>query len=377
MRILFTGGGSGGHFTPIIAVIRELKKIAETERILDLQLFYMGPVNFGKDDLKSEDILSYRISCGKIRRDGSLISKFKNLIDIFKIIVGIIQAAWRLFIIMPDVIFSKGGYGSFPALFIARLYRIPVIIHESDAVPGVVNRWSAKFAVRVGIAFDSAASFFPGEKVALVGNPVRTRILGGDIQESRDDFLVLSPDPVVLFLGGSQGAEKINNTVADILLELVKKYEVIHQTGKNNFEGVKLETKTILEHDKARKYHVFPFFNEDKLREAYAAADLVVARAGAATIFEIAAVGKPSILIPLKNAAQNHQRENAYEYARKGGAVVVEEDNLSPHILLNEIERLFVHPEIRKVMVEKAQQFSRIDAAEILAREILKIGLHV
>ncbi|KKU51604.1 MAG: hypothetical protein A3H69_03485 [Candidatus Sungbacteria bacterium RIFCSPLOWO2_02_FULL_47_9] len=372
MRVLFTGGGTGGHMFPLIAVARELKRVAEEERILDVQFFYMGPLTVGDEDLKKEDILYYPILAGKMRRYFSIM----NFIDIFKTGIGIIQSAWHLFILVPDIIFSKGGYGSFPVLLIARIYRIPVVIHESDSVPGRVNTWAGKFARRIAIAFQSAAKYFPADRTALLGNPVRTRILGGRADASKEALSILSGDPVIFVTGGSQGAEKINQTITGILPDLLKKYEVIHQVGKANLEAVKFETTTLLEHSEKLKYHLFGFLDETKLREAYAASDLVIARGGASAIFEVAALAKPSIIIPLKNSAQDHQRENAYEYGRAGACVVIEEANLSPHLLYSEVERIFGDAELRKKMNEAARNFARMDASELIAREILKLGLH-
>lgn len=372
MRILFTGGGTGGHFYPIIAVAREIKRIAEEERLVDTRLFYLGPIVIGEDDLKREGITYYPLAVGKIRRYFS----FKNFSDVFKIFIGIMQAAWRMFIILPDIVFSKGGYGAFPVLLIAKLYRIPVIIHESDSVPGAVNKWSSKFAVRIGVAFSEGAKYFSPEKTAFTGNPIRNRLWGANKELAKKGLAISSPDPIIFFNGGSLGSQNLNNIVIDMLPGLIKKYEVIHQTGKDNFEAVLQETGIILERMKKERYHPFPFLGEDKLREAYAASDLILSRAGASAIFEIAALNKPSILIPLKDSAQNHQLENAFTYARNGASVVIEEDNLTPHLLLSEIEKIFDHPEVRKRMEEAAQKFARIDSAEIIAREIIKLGLH-
>ncbi|KKS37872.1 MAG: hypothetical protein A3G49_02035 [Candidatus Sungbacteria bacterium RIFCSPLOWO2_12_FULL_41_11] len=372
MRILFTGGGSGGHFYPIIAVARELKKIAEEEKIVDLKLFYIGPIFIGEEDLKKEGIIYYPLATGKIRRYVS----FYNITDLFKTFFGILRAFWKLFVILPDVIFSKGGFGAFPVLFTARLYRIPVIIHESDAVPGIVNKWSAKFAKRIAVAFGVSVKFFSPEKTVVSGNPIRKKLLGANAAEAKMNISVFSGDPIIFFNGGSQGSENLNNAVIGILPQLIKKYEVIHQAGKKNYKAVAEETSVLLERMGKEKYHLFDFLSEDRIREIYAVSNLIVSRAGSSSIFEIAAMQKPSILIPLSNSAQNHQRENSYEYAKTGSCTVIEEDNLSPHLLLNDIEKIFEHPDIQKKMMESAQKFSRIDASEIIAREIIKLGLH-
>lgn len=256
------------------------------------------------------------------------------------------------------------------------MFKIPLIIHDSDAIPGKVSLYAAKFARRIAIAFPHAANFFPKEKTALVGVPIRKRILGGNIAESKEDLGVYSNLPVVGIIGASQGSQKINDAATDVLKELAAEYEVVHQTGAANIEGIKQEAQVILEFGHREHYHVFGFLDEVKLREFYTAADLIVARAGASTIYEIAAWGKPAILIPLANAAQDHQRKNAYDYAATGAAIVIEEANLTPHILLAEIKKVLGDAEHMKKMREAAQKFARIDAAELIAREILKLGFH-
>ena len=372
MRVLFAGGGSGGHFFPSLAVIRELKRIAEEEKILDLKIFYMGTDDFGQDYLREEGVVMIPVSSGKIRPYFS----WRNFLDIFKVVIGTGQAIWNTYLIMPDVVFSKGGYGALPAVIAAALLGLPLIIHESDAIPGKVNKFAARFAQKIGVAFASAAAYFPKEKTALVGVPIRKRILGGSTSEAKENFDIFSNLPVVGFIGASQGAEKINDAVLNILKELTEEFEVLHQTGAKNYKEVKEEAQVILEFAKKERYHPFGFMNETEIRDFYLVADLVVSRAGASSIFEIAIWSKPCILIPLKIAAQDHQRKNAYEYASVGAANIIEESNLTPHILLAEIKKVMGNPELIKKMKEGAQKFSRIDSAEIIARELLKLGLH-
>ena len=370
MRILFTGGGTGGHFFPIIAIARELKRIAEDERILGLELYYVGPDDFGREMLNREDILSETLPTGKLRRYFS----FLNLVDLAKTFRAVLAAFWKLFRLMPDVVFSKGGFGAFPLLLVSRIYRIPVMIHESDAAPGLVNRWSAKFAKRTGVAFAKAAAYFPPEKTAVVGNPIRKRILGGIRDEAKDRFAIFSQKPVVLVLCGSQGSLAINQMILSGLKEFVNDFEIIHQTGKDNFADISAESTVILSSETKAYYHPYPFLDEMRLKEAYAACDIVIARSGS-NIFEIAAVAKPSILIPLPHAAQDHQRQNAYEYAKVSGAVVIEQNNATPNLVRHTILRIFETPGELLRMQEGAARFARTDAAEIVAREILNLGL--
>ncbi|MBI2054542.1 MAG: UDP-N-acetylglucosamine--N-acetylmuramyl-(pentapeptide) pyrophosphoryl-undecaprenol N-acetylglucosamine transferase [Candidatus Sungbacteria bacterium] len=372
MRILFTGGGTGGHFFPIVAIARELHRIAEADRILNVELYYIGPDGFGRDVMLREEIIPDTIPAGKVRRYFSLV----NFSDTLKTIWGVLVALWKLFVMMPDLVFSKGGYGSFPVLVVARLYHIPVIIHDSDAVPGLVSKWSAKFAKRIGVAFPGAIEYFPKEKTAVVGNPIRSRILGGIRENSREHLAVFSQKRVLLILGGSQGAEPINQMILSGLSDFVKEYEIIHQTGEKNFADVSQQANIVLSSETKLLYHPFPFLNETQLREALAACDLIIARASAGNIFEIAAAGKPSILIPLPHSAQDHQRANAYEYAKVSAALVVEQNNATPNLILHTLMRIFESPEESKKMTEGAQRFARIDAAEIIAREILNLALH-
>lgn len=370
MRILFTGGGTGGHLFPIVAVIREIKDLADEKRMLDMQFFYIGPETEGDDVLEKEGVIVSYIFAGKIRRYFSM----KNVLDAVKIVVGVAQALWKVFVLMPDVVFSKGGYASFPVLFACRLYRLPVIVHESDVVPGRVNRWAARFAKRIAVSFEKTAAEFPKGKVAVTGYPIRKRLFGGSLGEAREEFGVFSGRPVVLVLGGSQGSQTLNNIVLGILKDLVSRYEIIHQAGTNNYEDVFGQAKVILG-ARIEEYHVYPLLDEGRLRDAYLLADVVISRAGG-TIFEIAAWGKPAILVPLKNSAQNHQRENAYEYARAGAAAVIEEDNLTPRLLLHEIDKMAADKERMKRMGEAAQRFARIDGTKVIAEEMLQLGLH-
>lgn len=372
MKILLTGGGSGGHFYPILAVIRALKRIAEEEKFIEMRLIYLSDSPFDPQILKGEGVEFVPISSGKMRRYFSLL----NFTDLFKTAWGILRALIYVFTQMPDVVFSKGGYASFPALFSAKLFGIPVVIHESDVVPGKVNRWAGKFSKRIAISFPESAKYFSRKSaVALTGNPIRARISGGNLEEAQAVFGYENL-PTVLVLGGSQGSAKINNVLLQILPDILKEYRVIHQCGRNNFDDVSGRAGVILQDSPFKKrYLLFPFLDENILRSAAVISNLVVSRAGAGAIFEIAAWRKPSILIPIRNSAQDHQRENAYAYARAGGAMVIEETNLTPHLLLAEIRKLSMDaPRIERMKIA-ASNFSKTDSAEVLAREIISLAL--
>ncbi len=361
MRILFTGGGTGGHIAPIIAVAREIKKIQETE------MYFLGakaPQDL-VDVLQNEGVKMKFVIAGKFRRYFS----FKFFIDIFKIPLGFIQALWHLFVWMPDVIFSKGGYGSLPVVLVGWLYLIPVITHESDSIPGIATRLGGKFSKRIAISFRQAEEFFPEKKTALIGNPVRDLCLSGDKEEAKKVFQIVDSKPVILVLGGSQGARPIDQTILSILPQLFGKYEIIHQCRKEDYNDIKKQTES------AENYHAYSFLDENQLKAVFLLADLVISRAGAGGIFEIAACGKPSILIPLPDSASGHQRENAFIYAKAGATTVIEQVNLTPNILLNEIEKIISNPRLIQKMSQNAKKFAIPEAGQRIAEEIIKLGV--
>lgn len=372
MRIVFTGGGTGGHFYPNIAVIEAVKSIAEKNKLVDVDIIYMADSKYDEAALFEHQVKFVNISAGKIRRYSSA----SNILDLFKTAWGILTVLPKVFGNFPDVIFSKGGYAAFPVVFAARFFGIPLIIHESDSVPGKVSGWSGKFAQRIAIAFPSAAKYFPTEKTALVGVPLRKEFLIGAREGARQFLGLEESTPVIFIIGGSQGAQSINDIVLESLEELVKKYQVIHQCGKNNLEDVRGRSAVILGDSSGKsRYHLYDFLNKDAVRMSYSAADLVVSRAGGTSIFEIAISGRPSILIPLEGSAQDHQKGNAYDYAATGACDVLEQTNLTSHVLQSEINRLITDKARLDKMSKAAVAFARPDAAEKIAQEIIKLGL--
>ncbi len=372
MKILLTGGGTGGHFYPVIAVAEAINKVVKEEKLLPVQLYYMSDSPHDAEMLAENNIEYINISAGKARRYFSIL----NFFDIFKTFFGIISATMKVFNIYPDVIFSKGAYSSFPVLVAARLLRIPVIIHESDSVPGRVNLWASKFSKRIAVSYSEAIKYFNASKVAVTGNPVRKNIEMLQSRENSRQFLDLQENiPSILILGGSLGARIINDQILSILPKLVEKYYVIHQTGKANIEEVVGTADVVLTNNKFKnRYRVFDYLNNLNMVMSAGASDLIVSRAGSA-IFEIAYWGIPSIIIPITDTNGDHQRQNAYNYARSGGAVVIEEVNLSPNILLSEITRIIEDKNLAQKMKEGAKSFIKTDASDLIAREIIKIGL--
>lgn len=370
-RILFTGGGSGGHIYPIIAVARALHNISEKERI-PLTLMFVGTSDFDTSVLAEEGIRIYHIPAGKIRRYANFFLPW----DILKTAVGSIYAFFLLWWLLPDVIFAKGSYGSFAIALVGRLYLIPLFVHESDSRPGVVNKILGIFASRIGVAFPDALAFFSPKKTALVGNPVRLSLKEGTKSEAQSLFNLKTGRPVVLILGGSQGSQRINTLVTQMIHDLLSLYEVIHQCGENNVTQLRKDLAEVygIDVENASYYHLKGFLNEPEEAAALAVADFVISRAGAGSIYEIALAAKPSLLIPLSESASGHQRLNAFYYARLGAASVVEEKNLTPHIVLNEIANTLANPQKVAQMCEAAKNFVKPDAAEAIARELIELA---
>ncbi len=372
MKIVFTGGGTGGHFYPIIAVAQKTNEIIDREKILGVELYYVSDSPYDKEALFENGLTFESVNAGKMRTYFSL----KNFFDLFKTFFGVLGAVWKIFSIYPDVIFGKGGYASFPALFAARVLRIPVIIHESDSAPGRVNKWAGRFAKRIAVSFPDAAQFFPEKKVAWTGQPIRTEIEHASEKQAALGYFKFESDlPVLLILGGSQGAELINNTVLDALPRLIQKFQIIHQAGVRNFKAVSGRADVVLADSEYKsRYLPFAFLNPLQMKMAAGAATIIVSRAGS-TIFEIAAWGVPSILVPFTNSNADHSKKNAFSYARSGAASVIEEMNMTANILYSEIERIVSDKAAYDRMSRAAKAFHKPGAATVIAEELVGMAL--
>ena len=387
IKILFTGGGTGGHIYPILAVTEELQALAVKKNIF-IGLRYLGVPGKFKKLLVSNGIGVSKILSAKLRRYFDI----RNFIDFILFPFSVIQAFWKVFWIMPDVLFSKGGPGSLPAVIACWFYRVPIIIHDSDSEIGLANKLALNFANRVAVSFLSAAEGIVAsqksakkadslrQKIAFIGNPIRPSLLAGEKIDKQTAKKVLgfnSEKPLILVLGGSQGSATINDFMLNIAGELAKDWQVLHQTGPDNFNDVKNELGVVLrgfgEEEKSR-YKIVPYF-EENMKDAYTAADLVVSRASSGSIFEIAAFGLPSILIPLRQeVVGGHQIKNAYEYAKNKSAIVIEEENLKPHIFMGQFNKIIGNADLLKQMSEAAAAFSKPDAAEKIAEEIMRLA---
>lgn len=368
---MFTGGGTGGHFYPIIAVTQEIQNIIEERKLIGIKFYYMGDTPYSSRILFENNIEYVYVPAGKWRRYFSI----KNFLDIFKTTAGLAKAFWKMYLIYPDLLFSKGGYASVPAVWAARLLRIPIMIHESDSHPGRANRWAGKFAKKIAVSYPAAMAYFPAERTAVTGNPLRKDILH-PTPRGAYEFLHLDPNiPTIFIIGGSQGAQKINDIITDLLPKLVEKYQIIHQVGRKNLLAVKSRTDYIMKDNPlVDRYKVFDYLNETAMRMVAGIARLVISRAGS-TIFEIAFWGIPSIIIPIPEDISHDQTSNAFTYARSGAASVIEESNLNDSVLLAEIDRIMDQPNLWEGMRRATQTFSRPNAGRTVAEEIINLAL--
>ncbi len=365
MRILLVGGGTGGHFYPLIAVAEELNQTPEKPK-----LYYMGPDAFDAEALRLQNIKHVYCPAGKVRRYFSLL----NLLDLFKNIFGLFIAFIKLFLIYPDVVFSKGGYTSIPVIIAAKLLMIPIVIHESDAVPGRSSKIGAKLARYIGIAHDDVAKFFPPAKTALVGIPMRKAILERS-QNAKQTLNIPADKPLIYVTGGSLGAERLNNQILEILPTLLQRFYVFHQVGEKNIETTEAVVQNLIE-DKAllSSYFVQGKLSAEMVALVLSGADLVIARSGSTTLFEIAHHQKPSILVPIPESVSHDQRSNAYSYARSGAAVVLEEGNLNDALLLQEIDSIINDRARYHEMVQATTSTSYPDAGQKIAQILISIG---
>lgn len=375
MKIVFTGGGTGGHFYPLIAIAEAMRELALESQIIPPHLYYLADKPYDAEALFANNIVFLKAPAGKVRRYFSL----ENVTDLFKTVWGTLACFFILLKLYPDVVISKGGYVSVPTVIAASWLRIPIIVHESDAKPGRANILGSKKATRIAVAFESAIAGFPAKvrgKVAHVGIPVRKELIRLPERASALATLGLDPNlPTVLIVGGSSGSVRINETVLDALPSLVSFANVIHQTGKDHFDGVRKVSSAIIGKEHADRYHAYPYLNAESMRNAAACADVIIARAGSGSITEIALWNVPAILIPIPESISHDQRTNAYAYARTGAAEVLEEANLTPNVLASEARRIATDQTVQNRMKGAAAGFANPDAAKVIAEEAFRIAL--
>jgi UDP-N-acetylglucosamine--N-acetylmuramyl-(pentapeptide) pyrophosphoryl-undecaprenol N-acetylglucosamine transferase len=351
--IVVTGGGTGGHVYPVLAVLDELPPI---------RVVWIGSGSqLERRILEGRKLRYYGIPTGKLRRYFSL----QNIVDLFKIAAGFFVSLLILLREKPNLVFSKGGYVSVPPVAAARLLGIPSLTHESDLRPGLATRINARFADRVLVSFPGSDRYFDERfrsKVVHTGNPIRKMLLSGDGQIGRAWFGCPANQPLLLVLGGSLGAASINRLVLEALELLRMDAFIVHQMGAEQFGESKAQSN----------YHPASYFH-DELAHVFAAADLVLCRAGANTLWELAALGKPSILIPLpRGSSRGDQIENAAFFEEAGAAVVLQQKGLTPERLAEVVLHLIGNAGKLERMGRRALKLGRPDAAGRIAQLILR-----
>jgi len=361
---MIAGESTAGHLAPIIAVYDSLKNKLG------------GGASSGRAEFMlistESDFLKAFVNDTDIKHKSLKIGGKKGKLGFIAAMANFCKVVYWVFDYMPDVIFVKGDYISFPVAFAGKLFRVPVLMHESDSVPSKANRLVSRFSKRIAVSFKQTEAAYPSEKVFFSGNPVSDFVIKASREESRKKFMIDGDKPVLFIMGGSRGAREINNLIIELLPELLQKYEIIHQCGIGDYEKIrsKVAQMNIAFLD---DYHLFPFLKQS-LANAYAACDLVVSRAGANTVAEIMLVGKPSILVPLSTAESDRQTQNAFYYSEAGAAMLLNEKNLKPHLFMNAIDNIFGDRLKVMEMMRMARQLAIPDAADKVADEIMKIA---
>jgi len=352
IKIALIGGGTGGHIYPLIAVAEALKREAG-KRGIACELVYFGRAKKFRADLARAGIRIASVCESKWRS----YSMLRNIPDLFLFGIGFLEALYHMIRSRPHVIFSKGGPGTLPIVFASRIGKTPLIIHESDAIPGKSNLIASRFALKIELAFPEAAQYFKNRPTAVVGLPIRHELLTlRENPATAKQTLRFDPQkPLLFILCGSQGAKRINEFVSQNLEALLTQFQILHQTGKGNV----VSQKTF------PGYRAIQYLDVQTLGRAFSAADYVLSRAGATALFEIAAFGKPAILVPLPVSAHNHQMKNALAYATSEVASVIEEKTLSIDVFLKTVENMKVSPR------RPGSRFFTPRAAELIANDIL------
>ena len=377
MKIVFVGGGTGGHFYPLISVAEEIGKYAIENQLIQPKMYYFGPNEYDEKALYETGMSYVYSSAGKKRRTKDLLSRLKNFFSFFQIVIGVLKSLISLYFIFPDVIFSKGGYTTFPVLMAGKILRIPIVIHESDASFGRVNMWAKSFAKYIATSYpetEIGLTEKERKKSALVGVPIRKNLMFNPLNEAYKVLRIDPKIPTIAVLGGSLGAMYVNNAIIDTLPTLLKKYQIVHVTGKANYKNLKKETDSFLRNLQGlNKYVPIDFLNAYNLRALYTSADVIITRAGSGTLFEIAEWGIPSIIIPIVEEVSHDQKKNAYAYSRSAGGIVIEEKNFTPSIIEAEIDKILSNTEYKKNLKNKAKLFSTPKASRKIANLLVAI----
>ena len=342
--IVFTGGGTGGHIFPGLAVAEALSSS------LECRIVWLGSAKgVDRKIVESSELYSASpsilefigIPAGKLRRYFS----FQNFIDVFKVAAGFIKSFFILLKLKPIFVFSKGGFVSVPPCAAAKFLKIPVITHECDFSPGLATRINSKFANHILVSYQETAELLLASlrsKVICTGNPVRLCFYSGRPENGRSFLNIKSALPVLFVLGGSLGARQLNDLISDSIEYLVKHFVVVHQIGEANMDqGQKIKEGLLSSSPEfAENYKPYPFIKKE-MADVLSLSSIVVSRAGANTVWESAAAGKPMILVPLeKGSSRGDQIENAEFFKKKGAAEILLGEDVRPDIFIRLLREL-------------------------------------
>lgn len=350
--ILFTGGGSAGHVTPNIALIH-------TFLAAGWNVVYIGSADgIEKEIISRVEIPYYSVTTGKLRRYFS----WRTLIEPFRIMLGIIQAFILCRKLKPNIVFSKGGFVAFPIVVGAWFNRIPIIVHESDLTPGLANKLSFPFADKICVTFQEGSEAIAARKRVVSGTPIRNGLLQGQAAKGRSFCQFNQQDPILLVLGGGQGAAIINQTIRTILPKLRESFQIVHVCGKGKMD-------TSLSYDD--RYRQFEYLN-DELADVFACSDLVVSRAGSNSLYELLCLKKLHIVIPLsKRASRGDQIVNARYFAKRGLSNVLFEEELSGDSLLSLITEVYSK---KAEFCQRLSSFQLPDSNQIIYKEVIQLS---
>ncbi|MBR4343059.1 MAG: undecaprenyldiphospho-muramoylpentapeptide beta-N-acetylglucosaminyltransferase [Lachnospiraceae bacterium] len=343
-KIVLTGGGTAGHVTPNMALIERLKQ-------MNYEISYIGSVDgIEKGLIEGMRIPYYGISSGKLRRYFS----FKNFTDPFRVLKGYFQAKRLLREIDPDVVFSKGGFVAVPVVYAAKKRGIPAVIHESDMTPGLANKLCIKKAAKICCNFEATLAHLPAGKAVHTGTPLRKELFNGSREKGLEITGFTNGMPVLMVVGGSTGAARVNEAVRKIMPRLLEDFQVIHICGKG---------KTNPDYDHITGLRQYEYVSDD-LKDMFAVSDIVISRAGANAVSELLALKKPNILIPLSIGSRGDQVLNAEAFEKNGYSYLLREEDLNEENLLKAVETVNNNREKYVAAMETATER---DATEIIA----------
>ena len=365
MTIIIAGGGTGGHTSPGLAVAALL-------RARGVSHAWIGSHDGVEARRAAEEGIPYHaIPTGKLRRYWA----WRNVTDLaLNVPAGVLRAQMLLRRLQPQVVLATGGFVALPVVLAAALARVPVVVHEQTAVPGLANRIAARSARRIAVTFAESARHFPAKRVVVTGNPLRPDLRAGSRADALTRFGLDPALPLVYVTGGALGAHVINRAFGEIVGELLPQAHVIHQCGDNPVTGDRAwlqARRDELPAALARRYTVQPWVGAE-LAGIYAAVSLVVARSGAGTVNECCQLGLPALYVPMAGASGDEQMANARLVGRAGGCAIVPQSSLTPAALLERIRALLADPAALKDMGERARTLAIPDAADRLVNVLME-----